>query len=309
MTADRYGAVPAGEFTALSSVRDHAQPAAEPLESRPAPAPAAPAPDAPGRAAPRRAATQSRWWPAIPPQHGAWAFLIVPVLCAFAISGASPAGWLFLAAWVSAYPVGYYAGRALTARARRGSWTRLARRERDRALPWVILTALLGLPLAITRPWLLGAAALLGVLWIGGLVVAARRGERSLANDLLLVAQAGVALPLAVGVVAGPREALDALGGPTLQATLIVTAYLAGAVVHVKSILREAGRRSFRIANLGWHGSLVLVGGLVNPWWLVGLVPALIRSILLRPGLRPGAIGGVEAVIATLVVLAAFLAV
>ncbi len=317
MTADRFGAVSTGEFTALSSVREYSHPQADAPDPAPAggPAPAAgPAPVAPAaraRSANRgsRSGSQSWWRPAIPPQHGAWAFLIVPVLCGFAISGASPAGWLFLAAWVSAYPVGYYWGRALTVRARRGSWTRLARRERDRALPWAVLTAALGLPLAITRPWLVGAAALLGVLWIAGLVVAARRGERSLANDLLLVAQAGIALPLAVGVVAGPAEALDSLVGATVQASLIVTAYLAGSVLHVKSLLREAGRAAFRRANIGWHGGLALVGALLSPWWLVGLVPALARAVLLRPGMRPGAIGGVEAVVATAMVLAAFLAV
>ncbi len=299
MTADRFGAVHSGEFTALSAARDHVEPSAGP----PAPGPAQVEPTRP-----KERPSLSRWRPAIPPQHGAWAFLIVPVLCSFAISGASAAGWLFLAAWVAAYPVGYYLGRALTARARRGSWTRLARRERDRAIPWAVLTGLLGLPLAITRPWLLGAAALLAVLWIAGLFVAARRGERSLANDLMLVAQAGVALPLAVGVVAGPAQLFGGLGGPTLEATLIVTAYLAGSVLHVKSILREAGKATFRRANVGWHSALVVVGGLANPWWLVGLVPALVRSLLLRPGMRPGAIGGVEAVVAVLVVVAAFLA-
>jgi len=106
------------------------------------------------------------------------------VLCAFSVAGGSPAGWLFLAAWVCAYPVGYYLGRALTARTRRGSWSRLARRERARAIPWALITAALGLPLVITRPWIFGAAVLLAALWVLGLVIAARRGERSLANDL-----------------------------------------------------------------------------------------------------------------------------
>ena len=43
-------------------------------------------------------------------------------------------------------------------------------------------------------------------------------------------------------------------------------------------------------------------------WWLVGFIPALARTILLRPGTRPGVIGGVEAVVAVLVVAAAVLA-
>ena len=186
------------------------------------------------------------------------------MLCGFAIAGASPAGWLFLAAWVCAYPVGYYLGRALTARARRGSWSRLARRERARAIPWAVITAALGLPLALTRPWLLAAAALLGVLWGIGLVIAARRGERSMANDLMLVAQATVALPLTVAVVAGPSALAGDLAGVTLEATVIIAAYLAGSVLHVKSLLREAGNVRFHRVNVAWHAALALAAGLAS---------------------------------------------
>jgi hypothetical protein len=308
MTADRFGAIQAGEYTALASVRDsaHGRSIASPaLPTSPGP-PIAAAP-APGEPAPARRGQRS-WRPAIPPQHGAWAFLIVPVLCGFAVAGANPAGWLFLAAWVCAYPVGYFLGRALTARARRGSWSRLARRERSRAIPWAVLTAALGLPLAVTRPWLLVAAAMLGVLWGIGLVIAARRGERSLANDLMLVAQAAVALPLAVAVVAGLPALTGDLAGPTFEAALIVAAYLAGSVLHVKSLLREAGNVTFHRANVAWHGVLAVGAGLASPWWLVAFLPALARAVLLRPGIRPGVIGGVEAVVAVLVVAAAVLA-
>ncbi len=302
MTADRFGAIPSGEYTALASVRDN-----EYGRSIASPVPPMAAATATGEPAPapRR---ERAWRPSIPPQHGAWAFLIVPVLCGFAVAGASPAGWLFLAAWVCAYPVGYYLGRALTARARRGSWSRLARRERARAVPWAVLTAALGLPLALTRLWLLVAAGLLAVLWGTGLAIAARRGERSMANDLMLVAQAAVALPLAVAVVAGPSALTGDLVGQTVQATLIVGGYLAGSVVHVKSLLREAGNVRFHRVNVAWHAVLAVGAGLASPWWLVGFLPALARAVLLRPGMRPGAIGGVEALVAVLVVVSAFLA-
>lgn len=311
MTADRFGAIPAGEYTALASMRDNgssrsiappvASPDADPLPAwvpTPVPAPHNSKPSSPDRL----------WRPSIPPQHGAWAFLIVPVLCAFAVAGASPAGWLFLAAWLCAYPVGYFLGRALTARARRGSWSRLARRERARAIPWAMLAAALGLPLALTRPWLLGAAGLLAVLWVVGLAIGARRGERSMASDLMLVAQATVALPLVVAVVSAPSALTGELAGPTLEATLVVAAYLAGSVLHVKSLLREAGNVTFHRVNVAWHGVVALAAGLASPWWLIGFLPALARALLLRPGMRPGAIGGVEAVVAVMVVAAAFLA-
>ena len=309
MTTHRYGPTPPGEYTALSAARPliGAQPelSAPPTTAPPPPPlplpPAAPPATTPGAAA-------RPWVPTLPPQHGAWAFLVVPVLFGFAVAGVSLAGWVLLAAWVCAYPVGYYAGRALTARARRGAWTRLARRELGRALPWAALTLLLGLPLAVTRPWLLAAAAMLGVVWALGLWVAARRGERSMANDLLLVAQAVAAVPLTVAVVAGPAVLAGDLAAPTIQATVLGGAFLAGSVIHVKSLLREAGRASFHRLNLGWHVGWAVAAGLVGPWWLLGFVPALLRAVALRPRMRPGAIGGVEAVISVLMVVAAFLA-
>jgi hypothetical protein len=261
-----------------------------------------------GRERVRSRRPDRRWRPIPPPQHGAWAFLVVPVLIGFAISGASPAGWLLLVAWVCAYPVGYYAGRALTARVRRGGWTRLARREISRALPWLVLTGLAGLPLVVTRPWLLLAALALGVLWALGLWVAARRGERSMSNDLLLVGQAVAAVPLTIAVVAGPSALVGALLEPTLTGTALCAAYLAGSVIHVKSLLREAGDRRWHALDVAWHAGVLVVAVLVDRGWALGFAPALIRAIVMRPGLRPGVIGGIEAVVAVLVVLAAFLA-
>lgn len=246
------------------------------------------------------------WAAFVPPQHGAWAFLVVPVLAGFAVSGSSGAGWVFGLAWVCAYPVGYFGGRALTARVRRGSWTRLARRELGRAVPWAVATAALGLPLAVTRPWLLAAAAALSVLWLAGLRVASDRGERSLANDLLLIGQAVVAVPLTVGVVAGPAALSGSLAGDTMTCTAVVAVYLSGSVLHVKSLLRAAGVRGYRAANLAWHGAALVLTALLSSWWLLGFVPALLRAVVLRPGLRPAVIGGVEAVVALLFTLAAF---
>lgn len=311
MTADRYGPGPGGQYSALSAVRPPAgpMPGTDPTLVPGEPGPAGSAAPARGSVARGRARRPERpWRPIPPPQHGAWAFLVVPVLVGFAIAGASPAGWLLLVAWVCAYPVGYYGGRALTARVRRGRWTRLARRELARALPWLVLTALAGLPLVVTRPWLLLAALALGALWMLGLWVAARRGERSMSNDLLLVGQAVAAVPLTVAVVASPSALIGDLLEPTITGTALCAAYLAGSVIHVKSLLREADDRRWHALDLGWHAIVLVVAALIAPWWALGFAPALARAVVMRPGLRPGVIGGIEAVVAALMVLAAFLA-
>lgn len=305
MTADRFGPNPAGEYTALAA-------------SRPSHGPVGDSTDLPvlddtstrtstDKVRGGSRANRPAWLPVIPPQHGAWAFLIVPVLVGFAIARANWAGWVFLAALLCAYPVGYYAGRALTARVRRGSWTRLARRELGRAAPWAVLTALLGLPLVLTRPWLLLAAAALAAIWAVGLWVAAHRGERSMANGLILVAQAVAAVPITVAVVAGPQALTDGLGGTTAQATALVAAYLTGSLIHVKSLLREAGNVTYRRLDVAWHAGAAVLAALANPWWLVGFGPALVRAVVARPGMSPAAIGGIEAIVAILVVVAAMI--
>lgn len=230
------------------------------------------------------------------------------MLTGVAVAGASWWALLFGSAWVCAYPIGYYGGRALSARVRRGSWTRLARREAVRALPWAVLTALFGLPLLVAMPWLAAVVPVLAVLWAAGLVVAARRGERSLSNDALLLAQALVAVPLTVAVVSGPDSLTHGLGAETLQATLVIGTYLAGSVLHVKSLLREAGRPSFRRADRAWHAAALVATVAADPWWALGFGPALVRSVVGRPGTAPAVLGAIEAVVAVLVVLAAYVA-
>ena len=74
----------------------------------------------------------------VPPQHGAWAFLAVPLILGLAISGVTWPGVLFSVTWVLAYPASYYLGRAIAVRTRRGVWSRIARRERAAAVPWVV---------------------------------------------------------------------------------------------------------------------------------------------------------------------------
>lgn len=313
MTADRFGPPTPGQYRALAASRASAAdrlaaPSAPPIDPQAAPSATAPSATAPSTTAPTiRGRRRADWRPVLPPQHGAWAFLLVPVLGGVAVAGSSAAAWLFLLAWLCAYPTAYFAGRAATARVRRGSWTRLARREASRAVPWAVLTALFGLPLLIGAPWLLAVGVVLLVLWGSGLVLAARRGERSLANDTVLVLQSLVAIPVVVGLTAGPAALSGSLARPTAEVTAAMALYLGGSVLHVKSLLREARRVRFRRADVAWHVAAAVLTGLASPGWLIGFGPALIRAVVARPGMSVALVGGIEAVVAVLVVVATFL--
>ncbi len=254
----------------------------------------------------RRPGRRRGWTSYIPPQHGAWAFLVVPLSSGFAVAGLTWTGALFALTWIIAYPVGYFAGRAVAVRLRRGSWTRLARREMSRAMPWAVGLVLLACPLLVARPWLVLVAPVVAGLWIVSLLITVRRSERDLGNDGVLVVLAGLAVPLVWAVTS------DLHGLPTATSLWVVTAatdvFLFGSVLHVKSLLRKANDTGFRRLSVVYQLASLLVFAVISPWWLVAFVPAAMRAVLMKPGLRPAAIGAGETVVSVCFVAATILA-
>lgn len=246
---------------------------------------------------------------AVPNQHGAWAFLIVPLLLGFVVSGFFWLGCVFAITWILAYPASYYLGRAVVIRWRRGSWTRLAKRELGNAWPWVVAAAVGVVLLVIARPWLVWVGAVLLVLWALSLLLTRTGHERGASNDLLLVAQASLAAPL-MWAIRYDSPALG-IGAPAAAdawtAALICLVFFTGSVLHVKSLIREADDRRWAIASRV-YGVAALAMGLISPWLLVPFGAACVRAFAVPRGARPGIIGGVETVVAVLVVVGAALA-
>lgn len=242
-----------------------------------------------------------RW--AVPPQHGAWAFLALPLILGLALAGVTWLGIVFAATWVTAYPASYYLGRAVTVRLRRGTWSRLARRELAAAVPWAVPTAAGALLLVATRPTLMVAGIALGLLWLVSQWLTVTGRERGFGNDVLLVGQSVLALPLLWFVTTGSWSIPERVW---LSAAVCAT-YFIGSVIHVKSLIREADDRRWHLADIAFH-VMALLWGVVSLWLLVPFAAALIRSWLMRPGLRPGVIGIVEIVVSVLVLVATLLA-
>jgi hypothetical protein len=240
---------------------------------------------------------------AVPNQHGAWAFLAVPLLLGFALVGWSAAGGLFAAAWVLAYPASYYLGRAVVIRWRRGSWTRLAKRELGHAVPWIAAAALPAVPLAALRPWLLVVAAVLAGLWAVSLALTRTGHERGVTNDLLLVGQAALAVPLLAAVTADAAPT-----APAWWAALVCGVFFTGSVLHVKSLIREAGDRRWAVGSRAFHLAAAAVAGLASPWLLLPFGTAAVRAFAVPAGTRPAVIGAVETVVSVLVVVGGALA-
>lgn len=244
---------------------------------------------------------------AIPPQHGAWAYLAIPLVLGLWLVGWSWLGGLFAVTWVIAYPASYYLARAAVTRWRRGSWTRIARRERSDAVPWAAAASVGAGMLVLARPWLVVWGAVLAACWAVGVALAHAGRERGFANDLLLVGQSLVALPL-LSMITQDTSRVSAVPTSVWQATGVCAVYFVGSVIHVKSLIRESGDRRWHVANIAYHAAALGLG-LWSAWLLVPFTAALLRSLLLTPRARPGVIGAVESGVSVLVVVFTALAV
>lgn len=233
---------------------------------------------------------------AVPPQHGAWAFLTLPLLLGLALAGVTWLGILFSVTWILAYPASFYLGRAVTVRVRRGSWSRIARRELSAALPWTASAAVGAVALVAVRPALLIVGGGLAVLWVISQWLAYTGRERGFGNDVLLVGQSVLALPLMWFVTTNSW----AIPPSVWVATAVCGTYFVGSVIHVKSLIREADDPRWRRADLAFHLA-ALAWGTVSPWLLIPFGVALLRAGMMRPGLRPGVIGVVEMAVSLLV--------
>lgn len=204
------------------------------------------------RGNPKIAGTGKRWWRGyLPPQHGAWAMLLVPYVAGVALAGPRWVQLPLLVAWLGGYLLSYYVFQAVK--------TRRPHRVRRQLLGYAGLTAPAAVLVLAVHPEVLafapGYAALLAVnAWY-----AWRRRERALANDLASVAQSC----LMVFVVTVPA------GVPLDRAAIafgLVLAYFVGTVLYVKTMIRERGNLAYRRLSIGYHLlALAAVGWLSVP--------------------------------------------
>lgn len=230
-----------------------------------------------------------------PPQHGAWAFLIVPAIIVSFLGAGNWSGALFFFAWVSGYPVSYFLGRALIARIRRGSWTSKAKSELGNLLPWLIFNGATSVTLLILRPWLISYGILVLLIWTMTVYLSWAGRERGIINDLLLIGLASIA-PVLMYQAAKNHASLLGLPHSIWMAALLSLLFFVGSVLHVKALIREAKNRKWHYGSIVYHATvfgLLLV--FAGPWYLtIPFALALVRTVVIKPGLRPGVLGIVE---------------
>lgn len=210
-------------------------------------------------------------------------------------------------------PLGAAAVAGYLASATALTWARARSRERYSVslVAYALVAAIFGAALVVTHP---GLALVLVILVPAGVatLVAAKSGRaRGLVAGLAQVAETLVLVP-ASAYLAGPLD--WAIVG---RATFLAAIYLVGALLAVRSLIREQGNSLFAAVSIGFHVAAAAVGVVLLPWPYVVLLALLaVRSVALpvvqgrrrgsaRP-LRPIHVGVLEMVAAVCVVGIAF---
>jgi hypothetical protein len=245
----------------------------------------------------------------VPPQHGAWAFLGLPVLLALTVSAWTPLVLLLAVAWVAAYPASY----AVLGLSR----SRRPQRFRRMLAVWAVPLVPAAAVLVAARPWLLAVGIAYLVLFGVNLAHARRNDERALLNDLVFVVECAAMVPVTWAVATGTRSWWPPSPVPEHVWVLAVLCalVLCGSTLHVKAQLRERRDPRYQHASraVALLSLVVAVGlarwwGLPAGWWLLLPFALLALRAWLPPPARPARLGLLELVPFVAAVLAALLA-
>jgi len=201
--------------------------------------------------------------------------LAVPFLLGVAASGWSWVHLPLLVAWYGGYLASYNLFAVVH--------VRRPEQYRIPLLTYGAVTAVAGSVVLLAVPAVAWFALAYAPLLALNVHYARHRSERSLANDLILVAEATLMAPLTYLVgIGGPQQADWRLAA---TAALVSALYLVSTVLHVKTMIRERGNARFRTVSLLWHVIALLVAALVSPWLAVPFGFLLARALVL-PGRR-----------------------
>jgi len=247
----------------------------------------------------------------LPDQHGAWGFLLLPVVLGVVVGGWSPVLLALVLAWVAAYPLTWALTGVLAAPR--------PQRFRRAMVVWSVVAVPAAAATVVLRPWLLYVGAAYVALFLVNLWFARHRRERALANDLVLVAECTAMVPVVVGVAAAGGWAVPvaAMTEPAVLVLALACAVtLVGSTLHVKSLIRERhnpryarASRSYAVASVVAMTTAVTATEVGWPLVLPFLALAVRAFVVRDPRMRPARIGLVELACLLLLAICAFIAV
>lgn len=251
----------------------------------------------------------------VPPQHGAWAFLGLPLIVGIAFAPWTPVLLVLAVAWIAAYPWSYFVLAMVRQR-------RLRAPHPERYARGLQVWSLIAVPalvaLVVLRPWLIWVGVLYAIGFAVNAAFAVRRDDRALVNDAVFIVECALVVPVAWAIGTSERTLAPLMPSAVPVQVWIMTAAVAllltGSTLHVKSLIRERSNPRFAAVSQGFAiVSLVLSFVLATRWGLpsgLWLVPpfgfAVGRSYAMRHSSpRPARIGMVELAVFVLLAVAA----
>lgn len=235
----------------------------------------------------------------LPPQHGAWAFLGLPLVLGAAVSSWTPLLLLLALAWVAAYPLSYTALGLV--RAKR------PQRFRRPFLVWLAVVLPAALVLVVSRPWLAWVGLAYLALFMVNLGYARHNDERDMVNELVFAAECSAMVAVVWSVGAGGRSwtppAVGTVPDGVWVLAVVCMLVLVGSTLHVKSRIRERRDPRFERASKVVAVASVPVSVALAFWWgwpagtwlVFPFVVLAVRAFMVeRWSLRAGAIGMIE---------------
>lgn len=204
----------------------------------------------------------------LPPQHGAWAMLVVPYVAGLLVAGWSWVAVPLVAAWLAGYLLSYYLFQAIK--------TGRPSRWRDQIMLYGVVILPLVAVVVWARPAVLWYAPVYAALWLVNAWYARRRRERALLNDLASVVQSCL-MVFVVATVAGTSPA--AVAGVFAACA----AYFVGTALFVKTMIRERGSVTYRRWSIGYHAAALVLAVLLGP-----AIAVLFTWLLVRAWAFPG---------------------
>ena len=235
----------------------------------------------------------------IPPQHGAWAFLGLPLILGAVVAPMTPLLLVLAAAWVAAYPLSYAAFGLVRAR-------RPQRFRRPFAL-WLAMVLPAAVVLVVARPWLVWVGLGYLLLFAVNVRYAQRNDERALSNDLVFVVECALIVPVTWAVGAGDSSwtppTLADVPAEAWVLAIVCAMVLAGSTLHVKALIRERRDPRYATASRAFAVACIPVAVALAAWWgwpagawlVLPFVVLGVRAFVVgRKPQRPGVLGVIE---------------
>jgi len=249
----------------------------------------------------------------LPAQHGAWAFLGLPLVLGAIVAPATPLLLALIVAWVAAYPLSYAAFGLVR--------SRHPRRFRRPFAVWLAVVLPAVTVLVVNRPWMVWVGLVYLAMFAVNLGYARRNDERALGNDVVFIAECSAMVAVTWAVGAGQQSwsppTLDSVPVRVWVLVCVCALVLVGSTLHVKSLIRERRDRWFARASRVLAVASVPASIALAAWWgwpnggwlIVAFVALAVRAFLVgRRPLPAGVIGMIELGGFVLVALCAALA-